>query len=199
MDNLIIDDEIKKDILEIDDIYLEIKKLIDVFKYKGEKIYIKSVSSLDELSLILNEEVPEWVIGCYNYNYIYILKQSKWRDKNTSTIGEVILHEAVHIMINSIVKDICPLWLNEGMAVYLSGQGKSIIEDKNICIKNPYELSYDDDLYYNSYIVLKNIIDINSIDKVIEVLNQSEDIYEDSILGEKAVISLCDNYNNDKG
>ena len=141
MDNLIIDDEIKKDILEIDDIYLEIKKLIDVFKYKGEKIYIKSVSSLDELSLILNEEVPEWVIGCYNYNYIYILKQSKWRDKNTSTIGEVILHEAVHIMINSIVKDICPLWLNEGMAVYLSGQGKSIIEDKNICIKNTFSLS----------------------------------------------------------
>lgn len=199
MNRLIIDDEIKKDILDIDDLYLEFKKLIEVFRYKGEKIYIKQVNSLEELSLLLNEEVPEWVIGCYKYNYIYILKKSKWRDKNASTIRELILHEVVHIMINNTVKDTCPLWLNEGMAVYLSGQGRNIIENRNINIKNPYELSYDDDLYYNSYIVLKNIIDINSINKVIEVLYKSEDIYEDPILGEKAVILLCNNYNNDKG
>lgn len=195
MNNIIIDEDIKKSIEEFSILSSKLERLFETFNYKGENIYIRLVDSLKTMSEILGEQVPDWVIGCYKNNDVYILESSNWKNKDVSTVIELILHETIHIIVNNVTKYSCPLWLNEAIAVYFSGQGRSIAEDNDIELKNPYFLSYDDNIYYNSYVVLKNIIEKYSIDKLVERLSQSEDLSEDYILGEVAVKLLCDKYN----
>ena len=49
-----------------------------------------------------------------------------------SSIHKLIIHEYVHVCIEATFNSTCPLWLNEGLALYISGQKIDIVTPESL-------------------------------------------------------------------
>lgn len=105
------------------------------FNFKVREPALFLLSSREQLDMIYEEKTQEWLVGCTKLlsstknGVIFILspevfsKQSS--HKNPDEFWQVLKHEYCHIYFRQITGGVYPLWLNEGLANYLSGQKKS--------------------------------------------------------------------------
>ncbi len=158
-----------RDIESYLDFYNRAMNIKNVFNF-NDKVIVDVIDSLEELSEILEVKVPKWVIGTSFENVILILDHEKWKKSNNESVENLILHEFVHVVLNLKTQSPLPIWLNEGLAVYLSDQygnykGKkpNINEDFDF-----YNVNYNNEKLYDIsiYIIMK-LIDKYSINKVI--------------------------------
>lgn len=120
-----------RDIESYLDFYNRAMNIKNVFNF-NDKVIVDVIDSLEELSEILEVKVPKWVIGTSFENVILILDHEKWKKSNNESVENLILHEFVHVVLNLKTQSPLPIWLNEGLAVYLSDQygnykGKNLI------------------------------------------------------------------------
>jgi len=110
---------------------------------------------------ITNTNLPNWVVGINHNKKIAVLNKYILNQKGLN-IDEICEHEMVHIFVNHFIPD-CPLWINEGLA-----QNIILDKEKNApCytlykgnrLPNPYNLSYDSNLYYVSDIIIKKLFE----------------------------------------
>ncbi len=168
-----------------EDYWLEkIRTIREVFGFKS-RVNIKAVDSVEELSDCLGVKAPSWVIGAYCGNYIFMLKYELWQSRNLGTFAQVMTHEFTHIAINSKLKQRCPVWLNEGLALYFAEQYKTIrLKRENISKEDIYEIDYLDNCLYDiSAKAVEKLADTYGITAIVKSLGISTDFAEDKILG----------------
>ncbi|MEI6296849.1 MAG: basic secretory protein-like protein [bacterium] len=122
---------VKKDRQDIDNVAIETQKMIvdieSVFNKKlNFELLINIHDTRDQYDKTLNRKTFDWEVGNTNKNRIDILHPNSF-EKYSSHKKEEFLptlkHELVHVYLNQLIRDkIIPLWLNEGIANFVSGQ-----------------------------------------------------------------------------
>ena len=103
------------------------KKELD--KFFGIEVNMPKVFLLDsrqEINRYWGEKTEKWEVGWVKNNFIFILNPQKYtkesNHKNSAGFWKTIKHEHCHIYYKEIVGGNRPIWVNEGLAGYLSGQ-----------------------------------------------------------------------------
>lgn len=181
-----------RDIESYLDFYNRAMNIKNLFNF-NDKVIIDVIDSLEELSEILEVKVPKWVIGTSFENVILILDHEKWKKSNNESVENLILHEFVHVVLNLKTQSPLPIWLNEGLAVYLSDQygnykGKkpNINEDFDF-----YNVNYNNEKLYDIsiYIIMK-LIDKYSINKVIDKTLKTKNFKQSKMFSNEGLLEL---------
>lgn len=183
--------EIFKFILAPEQLCKKIIELREMLNFKSQ-VRIRLFSSINELQHNLGYTVPPWVIGMIQGSSIFILNPSSWLNQNLGTIEQLIVHEFCHIAFRKVMRCPFPIWIDEGLAVNLSGQIESI--NSNVTVqKNVYHLSYlDEELYPVAGETVKILIQQYGLGSMINLLLQVTSFMNDPIFGEKAMIQLLE-------
>ncbi len=85
------------------------------------------------------------------------------------SLREVLTHEYIHVLLNSLGKD-KPLWVQEGLSIYLSDMGRKFIPKtfKFIPIDSFPKTAYTKNIYYNAYIKVDYLIKKYGFEKFID-------------------------------
>lgn len=154
-------------------------------------IYINITNNFGMLKKKLGEDIPDWVIGGNRSNDVFVLDPLLWPKKNISTFEQIILHEIVHVIIHHILKVEPSLWINEGLAIIFAEQIDQIEENGNAKVLNPYNLTYDDNLYFHSAKVIQYIFENYQEKETINHLISLESFVDDNIFGYESVSNIC--------
>ena len=169
-------------------LYFNFQKLTHLFGYqKDVSVFIcDSFESLRNCSH--NERLPDWVIGCNRENKIFVLNPQMWKTINIISFEKVIIHEMTHVMINEVICD-CPLWLNEGFALWYADQIQEFkLED--IKFSNPYNLDYNKNIYAQSALVIKKLFEFYPETYLLKALLNSTKWENNKVFGLKALEKL---------
>ena len=114
-------------------------------------IFLKSRKEFDD---ICGRKTESWVTGYNIQNIIYIMEESVYeKESSKKFIKELypltVKHELCHIFYHQLAWKTKPVWLNEGLAIFLSGQTKH----RDVPIKFSEFLSFYE----------KNAIDNNTV------------------------------------
>lgn len=124
-----------------------VKDLFDLFENK-KSIEVDFFSRHEEIENKLNYiNMPKWIKAITVGDTIYLLEYGQDVYNNLDEFYMILLHEIVHALIYRKTKDRCPLWLNEGLALILSNQYKSM-EFKQFLNSKDDLLSYDNECFY---------------------------------------------------
>jgi len=125
-------------------------------------------------------QVPYWAGGIYDGKIRIPLKGIESHD--SVAMRRTLFHEYSHALVFSITK-YCPLWVNEGLAVYLSGERRQIVGQRiplgNLERSFPQDeqqgrLAYDES--YSAVTYLVNSYGIYSFDVFLNELAKGRDI-----------------------
>nr|WP_297938414.1 hypothetical protein [uncultured Lachnoclostridium sp.] len=166
-----------KDVESFTELGTKVVKIREMFGFTSE-VVIEEVYSLEVLERITGNRLPRWVIGLSAGKRIWVLDKSKWENQKMD-LAQLILHEFVHIAINGTVKKKVPVWLNEGLAVYLSGQYEDYqLENSHIRTEMDfYQLAYESqNLYIIAGKVVTALADEYGAEILIQELLNSEEI-----------------------
>ena len=156
--------------------YIDLKaqKVIDFFDSKFElpKIEINIISTKEKYDKIIGNQkfdghTPDWVVGNYdrknnkiNYVSYHDYQNASHKKDDFESYLQVLMHEYIHYVTamysNSIDSNYPIKYISEGIAYYLSGQGKNIYYDKNIDYNS---IIYGTKSYSMWYLFVKYIID----------------------------------------
>lgn len=112
----------------------DIKKEFDLFfdfKIQDPSLYF--VASRKDFDLIVGRKTENWLVAIARANSIYILDRKIFAKESNHKKEEFWLtlkHEYSHIYYSQITKSHFPIWLNEGLASYLSGK-KIFVKEKD--------------------------------------------------------------------
>jgi hypothetical protein len=120
-----LEDAYKKSMKELDDFY----KL----NWKQNMPIIKIIPDRKTINLLLREKSENWFVAWADYhNTICLLDRKNYEKESCHKYSKeeyiaLLKHELAHLFINAFCRtnsEIRPLWINEGLAIYLSGQNK---------------------------------------------------------------------------
>lgn len=125
--------ESKKDSLLEEAYHGFMKELNDFFEINWIRNTPKIFIIRDRITInhLLGRETEDWMVGWVNGNSVYLLNREHYEDESCHKYNEkeylaFFKHELVHLFSSIFcnIKDFKPIWLNEGLSIYLSGQNK---------------------------------------------------------------------------
>jgi len=164
---------------------LNILDIIEFFNLENfkDKINIKLFGDLEDFRNVINKltnmEVPEWLCG-FSFSkgdkeYIYTLSLDNYKktlsheNDELVDLKKLIMHEIVHACNRKYSGNYnVPLWLKEGLALYLAKQDKYINKDLNA---NCYQLMNDVVSYHNYLIVINYALNKYGKEYILGLLN----------------------------
>lgn len=167
---------------------LNILDIIEFFNLENfkDKINIKLFGDLEDFRNVINKltnmEVPEWLCG-FSFSkgdkeYIYTLSLDNYKktlsheNDELVDLKKLIMHEIVHACNRKYSGNYnVPLWLKEGLALYLAKQDKYINKELNA---NCYELMNDVVSYHNYLIVMNYALNKYGKEYILGLLNDKE-------------------------
>lgn len=155
------DEQIGSIIADNSQIYSRINEIRSKFGFEN-KVNILSIDDKNQMKKVIGCDIPDWVIGLNNGNTIILHNLNNWENQSNDFVIEVIVHEFVHIVLNNITDNTCPIYLNEGLALYYANQNQNIDSKYLIdLIKNEkiefYNLDYEHDCFYDLSILIINM------------------------------------------
>jgi len=169
-----------------------IKKLKAFYNINVSNINIELVYSRKELNKKLKRKTPNWLIGTVVKNKIYIfslLSITKHNCHKNNKFNKLINHELCHIF-NAKLNKKMPIWLDEGIALYLSRQEKKkdfkksdwqfFIENINKNISFNSFLKHDG--YKVSYWLVKKLFDNSNKNKLLKLIKKPSLIKREGLL-----------------
>lgn len=167
-----------------------------LFNFK-EVINIVKIYEFDIFQRILMIKIPSWVIGISYDNTIVFLDKSKWKNTDIETINELILHEMVHVIIGHYCTRELPLWLNEGLAVCLSGQVMICTKEEKQTLmgENVYDINYSNSMIYKySGFIVKCLIEKYGLEKILYDIKYFDLDCLDEKWKQKNILSVVSEY-----
>ena len=171
----------------IDKAELNYRRITEEFRLVRDKLWLwenraKIYIAKDKDSYLNKFKCPDWSGGCVNY-----IEKTIYTFKEQENIDHIIIHELTHIIFREYIKEKdLPLWLDEGMAIYIEykylGKShnvdmivKSAVENKNyIKFSDLSKITYLDLMdkpkdyielfYFQSYSIVNYLIDKYSRD-----------------------------------
>lgn len=173
----------------LDDFLKKTKKELEAFfKIKIAEPNIFLLDSRKELDLIWGQKTESWVVGGTKFGLIYILdpkayiKESSHTDKND--FWRTLKHEYCHIFYKTLTGGYTPLWLHEGLALYLAGQKKKCRQPLDVFF---YFYKPGPELYGVGYYWVEFLIKKFGKDKMLSLING---LKEEKQLTEKSFSKL---------
>ena len=133
---------------------------------------------------------PPWVVATQDENNIYIVDPSEWNPETcTSSIEEIIAHEATHVFHQRTRPDV-ELWIFEGFAMLVADQIASMNGTK-VTLINPFELTYENDNFYVIVgQIMSKLIAKHGSERVIQSILTTDSYQDDPILGTNAILEI---------
>lgn len=93
-------------------------------------------------------DLPDWVCAFSFEDKVVMKTPDLWMSNNVGTFEETLVHEMVHCFIAGACQKPLPIWLIEGLAIYLSGQDQYYEKrsTKGLCME---DLTYEDTALYD--------------------------------------------------
>lgn len=108
-------------------------------------------------------------------------------------ISKLITHEYVHVCIAATFSQPCPVWLNEGLAMYISGQNESVVALRPKDIDYFYKMNQRAPYFYNmSIYVVEKLLYTVPLPKVIAHGRECLSFADDSLFGINHIKALLD-------
>lgn len=165
----------------------KVKSIRKLFNF-SQAIDIKKFETLTDAEVYFGKKLPGWFIGASIDNTIFLLDFCKWHKGYGVKPAQVLLHEFVHTAVKHTNK-CCPIWINEGLALNLSGQINDMISNNKLKIdKRIYDLHYDDPGFYIicGYSIY-SLIKCYGVKRIIKRLSSIQNFEEDKIFNPKNV------------
>ena len=114
---------IKNPNLDIENVFRAVKRaqriVKDKFDYNLEELCIDIHDSIGELRQggKLKSRYASWIAGIYDGKIRLISEQE---DEEPEALYIILTHEIIHLAVCNISSGLCPYWLDEGLAVFLS-------------------------------------------------------------------------------
>jgi len=171
-DGITINFHLKNNQLDIENIFRTIKRsqiiIKDKFDYDLETIGIDVYNSKEEMRQDgrSRSRYASWIAGIYDGKIRII---SEREDEEPEALYIILTHEIIHLAIDEISRSLCPYWLDEGLAVYLSqelpedyhiGLHEAVKKDKVLpleVLENPLPADSDEDLRQLAYAEVSSI------------------------------------------
>ena len=103
------------------------------FKFKAPKPLLFLLDNREDMDLIWGKKTESWFVGAFKNNGIYILSPKAYARESSHAPEEfwqTLKHEYCHYYYTQITKSHCPVWLNEGLASYVSGKRLVLKDDQ---------------------------------------------------------------------
>lgn len=131
------------------------KNELDIFfEFKTVEPLIFFLDSRKELDLIWGKETERWFVGAFKNNSIYIFNPEAYVTESSHKKEEfwiTLKHEYCHACYAQITKSRYPVWLNEGLASYISGKKLLLTNDNREKLLNIFD--YFDYVDKGAYII----------------------------------------------
>jgi len=114
---------VKNPNLDIENVFRGIKRAQRIvknkFNYDLDKLHIDIHNSIEELRQEgrSRSRYASWIAGIYDGKIRLISEQE---NEEPEALYIILTHEIIHLAICDISAGLCPYWLDEGLAVYLS-------------------------------------------------------------------------------
>ncbi|MGB8816200.1 MAG: hypothetical protein WCC74_03165 [Minisyncoccia bacterium] len=121
------------------------------------------VPNREEFDNLLGRKTEDWLIGYGVNKSIYVLNKINF-EKNSnhqysnSKYQQLIKHELCHLFQEAISRYLCPIWLSEGLAVYLSEEIKDNNGEFSSFLHSYFTVeksSYDEGGYFVKFLIQK--------------------------------------------
>lgn len=153
------------------------------------RVMVFAFNNVQEIADYLGFAIPGWIRGTGYGDRILVVGREGWTHGFDDSIFEIILHEFTHLAVAESFAVKCPLWLNEGLAIFCSGGYKSM--DFSGCRPDYpcYERDYEDgDVFYRqSAYVVKRLVEKQGEDWFVGYCRRCRDFINDSLVGAKAI------------
>lgn len=148
------------------------KELDSFFKVDLPTPPVFFLNSRKEIDSLKGRKTESWLVGWTNYGSIFILHPDVYTKesshKNRDDFWKILKHELCHLYFSHFVKNGRPLWLNEGLACYLSGQENPLPEDIFYIFR--YFGCLDKDIYKVGYFWVNLLIEKFGSDKLLKLI-----------------------------
>ncbi|MBU5225613.1 hypothetical protein KQI36_02880 [Clostridium senegalense] len=181
-----------RDMTDYFNFYYRIRNIRNIFHFNN-KVTIDVIDGLDELSKLIGNKVPDWVIGTSFDDVILILDHDKWRKLNNETVDNLILHEFIHVVLNSKAQIKLPIWLNEGLAMYFADQHNSYINKVPKINENFdfYKIDYyNNEIYHISIYTVIKLIDKYGIECIVDETLKTKNFEQSEIFDNDNLLNL---------
>jgi hypothetical protein len=125
------------------------------------KLKVFLVQNRKDIDTIRLQKTENWVVGWSKYESIFILDRKNYEKESSHKYSDgeysrLILHEMVHFFKDQLanVKK-APVWLNEGLAIFLSGQNKVKKKPEEFKKFLSFYNFYGREIYYESGFVIE--------------------------------------------
>jgi len=154
-------------------------ELDNFFEFKIVEPLIFFLDNRGEMDLIWGKKTEHWFVGAFKNNSIFIFNPEVYSKESSHKKEEfwiTLKHEYCHACYTQITKSHHPVWLNEGLASYVSG--------KKLVLGNGYESK------------LLNVFDyFNHVDKDVYMLGQFWVEFLIKKYGRKKFLKLIKSFN----
>ncbi len=121
------------------------------------------VPNRKEFDNLLGYPTKDWLIGYGVSTSIYILdkrgiKKHSNHEFSNLKYQQLIKHELCHLFQETVSRYLCPVWLSEGLAVYLSEEIKDVKINFKLFLNNYFiaeKSSYDEGSYFVKFLIEK--------------------------------------------
>ncbi len=160
-----------------------LKELKDFFGIDLQNPLVFIVPNRKIINLLIKHKTENWLVAWANYpqNAIYLLDPKNYKKESIHIYSKEkyyarIKHELVHLFVNKICEldFVKPVWLSEGIAIYLSGQNKfkKIPNDAEFgCFLDSFG-EHKDGVYKESGFAVKILIEKYGKYKFLELLKK---------------------------
>ncbi len=187
----------KRDIF-LEKIYYDALKKFNSFyglKFGKGVIEIIIVKDRKTIDMLKGKKTERWLVGWANGTSVYVIDRKNYEKDSSHKYSDerysaLIMHEMAHIFLkffaNSSYK---PIWIDEGMSIYLSGQNRFKKKPKKFegflgCYDKLEENVYNEAGFFIEYLVknfgknkllklIKNLKEVNSKEKFEKLFKQT--------------------------
>jgi hypothetical protein len=144
------------------------------------KLKIFLLQNRKDIDILRVEKTESWIVGWSKHDIIFLLDRDKYEKFSNHKYSDkeyscLILHEMVHFFHNQLIKrSNSPAWLNEGLAIFLSGQNK--LKKRPVEFKKflSFYNSYGKEIYHESGFVIEFLVAKFGKIKLIKLIKETE-------------------------
>lgn len=152
------------------------------------KVYL--ANSRAEFNMLCGYETDQWMVGkALDYNKLLLFSPESYEKESCHKYSDeeyyyLLKHELSHLFYSIFSKGKGPVWLDEGLAIYVSGELKNKTKPKVLRHFLRYYKEYGKEVYSEAGFAVEGLVKKYGKDKVINFLKNLPEIENESQFNE---------------